>query len=84
MNIFNSLGHCKRLAPTWTELANKYKSNDKLQVAKVDCTTNKDVCSKHGVRGYPTLIFFKDGDSTGEKYQGGRTIDAFSDFLDKQ
>ena len=53
-------GHCKRLAPTWTQLAEEYPDgNGKVNVVKVDCTVQKDLCSKHGVRGYPTLALFK-------------------------
>jgi len=48
-------------------------------VADVDCTTGgKDLCSKHGVRGYPTIKY---GDPNAmEDYQGGRSYDAFKTF----
>ena len=31
------------------------------KMAEVDCTVHKDVCSKHGIRGYPTMLMFKKG-----------------------
>lgn len=43
-------GHCKRLAPTWAELAEAVKSNADIQIAKVDCTTDRDICTDAEVR----------------------------------
>ena len=46
-------GHCKRLAPTWEELATKFSGNSNVKIAKVDCTaddnSNKDLCNDQGV-----------------------------------
>mmetsp|Transcript_7214 Transcript_7214/g.10753 ORF Transcript_7214/g.10753 Transcript_7214/m.10753 type:complete len:125 (-) Transcript_7214:80-454(-) len=74
-------GHCKRLAPTWTDLAKQYEGHEKVRIAKVDCTQQKDICTQQGVRGYPTLKMFKDGGSEGEKYQGRRTMEDFDKFI---
>jgi len=71
-------GHCKRLAPTWEELATAAKG--KFNVAKVDCTIEKDICSQAGIRGYPTVKFINDG--VVHDYNGARTIEAFSTFVE--
>jgi len=79
-------GHCKRLAPTWDELAAKFSSVDDVTVAKVDCTSddnkNKELCSQQGVNGFPTLHLFKDGKKV-EEFSGKRTIDALEAFVEK-
>ena len=52
-------GHCKKLAPTWGELAAAMKEKD-VEIATVDCTVYKEICQENGVKGYPTLkMFFK-------------------------
>jgi len=72
-------GHCKKLAPTWEELATKSKG--KFNVAKVDCTVETDVCTKKEIRGYPTVKFFSNGQT--HDYSGQRTIEAFTSFVEK-
>ena len=49
-------GHCKRLTPTWTELADA--AIDGLTVGRVDCTKHAAIRKKYGVYGYPTLLLF--------------------------
>lgn len=75
-------GHCKRLAPVWQELADNLKSNEKITIAKVDCTAHGAICDKYGVRGYPTLQFFQDGDRV-EDYSGGRTLADLMKYVTK-
>ena len=81
-------GHCKRLHPTWDELAKKFNTDDASEVviAKVDCTVETSVCSDNDVTGYPTLKFFeKDGkDDSAEKYRGGRDKDSLVKFINKK
>jgi protein disulfide-isomerase-like protein len=69
-------GHCKKLAPIWDELAGKTERN----VAKVDCTVEKELMNRFGVRGFPTIKYF-----TGGKvydYKGARTVPAFQKYME--
>jgi len=74
-------GHCKRLAPTWDELAEVVGSN--WNVAKVDCTVHSAVCNAQEIRGYPTLKLFRNG-GEGVKYAGAREIPAFIKWVEEQ
>jgi len=78
-------GHCKKLVPTWQELAEKFnKAEDQeIVVAKVDCTIETALCSGQDVTGYPTLKFFKSVDSS-VKHRGGRDLDSLVSFIDEQ
>lgn len=44
-------GFCKRLHPTWEELASDQDIDQytDVTVAKVDCTQQGDLCKEHGV-----------------------------------
>ena len=48
-------GHCKTLAPAWKQLAESFVDSDNIEIAHVDCTTQKQACELAEVRGYPTL-----------------------------
>ncbi len=56
-------GHCKKLAPVWSELADELKHNKQVSIGQVDCTQAQDLCKKLEVTGYPTLKSFHGGES---------------------
>jgi len=69
-------GHCKRLVPVWDQLAKEAKG---FSVAKVDCTVEKNVAADQGIRGFPTIKLFHNGQVF--DYQGPRTAEAFQQFV---
>jgi thioredoxin domain-containing protein 5 len=73
-------GHCQKLAPTWDELAKAFEKDEKVKVAKVDCTQHQAPCQEHEVRGYPTLHYFREGRKL-ETYKGARTLVELKDFV---
>jgi thiol-disulfide isomerase/thioredoxin len=53
-------GHCKTLAPEYAKAAQKLAENTPpYYIGKVDATENKELAEKFGVKGFPTLFFFK-------------------------
>ena len=50
---------CKPLAASLDELA--LELGDKIVIAKVNAETSPNVTNKYGVRGFPTMLIFKDG-----------------------
>lgn len=74
-------GHCKAMAPDWDTLGETFKPSDGVVIAKVNADEERDLGSKFGVKGFPTLKWFPAGSSTPEDYEGGRSIDAFVEYV---
>lgn len=79
-------GHCKKLAPTWETLATDFALEPSVVIGKVDAEAEnaKATSKEQGVTGYPTIKFFPKGSTEGEIYQGGRSEEAFVEFLNKK
>jgi len=77
-------GHCKALAPEYEIVADAYVKESNVVIAKVDCTVEKDIASRFGVTGYPTLKFFKKGKTEPEAYNSGRTADDIVSFINRE
>lgn len=58
-------GPCKMIAPILDEAAKEYAG--KIKVCKMDVDANTATPGKFGIRGIPTLMIFKNGDSEATK-----------------
>lgn len=50
-------GPCRMIAPTLDKLAEEY--GEKITIAKINTDENQALAEKFGVRGIPTLLFFR-------------------------
>lgn len=57
----------------------------KVKIAKVDATVSRNLASKYGIKGYPTLIFFPKGNKDKTiNYEGQRSAEDMSSWLNSQ
>jgi len=74
-------GPCRQLSPIIDELS-KDKA-DKIEVFKINIDKNPEIPTKHGIRGIPTMILFKDGKPVATKV-GALPKSALYDWVDDQ
>jgi protein disulfide-isomerase A1 len=77
-------GHCKRALPEFEKLVAaspmKLKDGSSVTIRMLDEKENKSEVEPLNVRGFPTILFFKDG--TRLEYEGERTYDGVMSFLE--
>ena len=70
------------MKPAWDQLGDEFAGSKTVLIGDVDCTVEKDLCSKYGVRGYPTIKYFT-GNPDGDAYEGGRDYASLKKFADE-
>ena len=75
-------GHCRKLAPTYEQLAIKYSDQkDKIRIAEFDMSMNDFTLFDIG--GFPTIILFKaDDKSKPLVYEGDRSLEDLVKFVE--
>jgi protein disulfide-isomerase A1 len=75
-------GHCKKLEPIYNELAQKFKSNSNVVIAKMDATLNE--VEEVSIQGFPTIKYWAANNKNSPiDFDGDRTLDGFVKFLEK-
>lgn len=54
-------GPCRTLGPILDEV--QTEMGEKAQIVKVNVDENGELAQQYGIRGIPTMIFFKDGEA---------------------
>ncbi|TGZ81526.1 thioredoxin-domain-containing protein [Ascodesmis nigricans] len=72
-------GHCQAMAPAWFELGREMEG--KLNIGEVNCDIEKNLCKTIGLRGYPTIYYFQNGEKV--EYDGLRGVGDLVDFANQ-
>ncbi len=74
-------GPCKMIAPVLDDISQDDNYKGKLTIAKLNIDDNQETPAKHGVRGIPTLMLFKNGNVEATKV-GALSKSQLQAFLD--
>ncbi|ELU02742.1 hypothetical protein CAPTEDRAFT_224024 [Capitella teleta] len=73
-------GHCKNMKPEYVQAAAAMKEDGvEGALAAVDATKAQELAGKYGVKGFPTVIYFKDGEEAFKVNE--RTADKIVEFM---
>ena len=74
-------GWCTKVTPAWEQLVSGYRGNARLRV--VEATANPEETERAGVNSFPTFILTNHVTGQSTKFEGERTAQGLSSFLDK-
>lgn len=78
-------GHCKALEPIYEDVALQLnEKNSPIKLAKVDAIENAELAGKYGIRGYPTLKFFRKDKPEPIDFTGDRKAESIIAWLEKK
>ncbi|KAG5468261.1 hypothetical protein LSCM1_02239 [Leishmania martiniquensis] len=75
-------GHCKQFHPQFERFAESVKGT--IRVGAIDADQHANIGQQFGVRGFPTIKYWKVGDKSvfsAQDYQGQRTAAALQSFM---
>jgi hypothetical protein len=77
VNLILASGHCQRFGPKFDAAAKKIAdARLDAKLGKVDCTIHGNFCAEKGIRAYPTMKIYKQGEELYHEYTGPRRVAA--------
>eukprot|EP00917_Polyrhabdina_sp_WS-2016_P014395 GHVP01031489.1.p1 GENE.GHVP01031489.1~~GHVP01031489.1.p1 ORF type:complete len:439 (+),score=66.02 GHVP01031489.1:24-1319(+) len=69
--------HCQKLKPHFKQASASF---DEVMWGTFNCEDDRKFCESHGVRGYPTIQYFRDGNMVNELKLSGKSERELVDF----
>lgn len=73
-------GPCLSLGPVLHRVIEEYAGS--VRLAKVDADENMKLCGRFGLRGFPTVVLFIDGEEVG-RFTGSKSAHFVREFIDQ-
>ena len=73
---------CLVIAPVLVQVMEQYAGAVTLVKVEIDIGDNMKLAGRYGVRGFPTLMLFREGAELG-RFSGAKTATYIHDFLDQ-
>ncbi|CAI5515455.1 unnamed protein product [Closterium sp. Naga37s-1] len=80
-------GHCKQLAPVYEQVAEAFRLESSVVIAKVDADQHTELKDRFAISGFPTLKWFPAGSGAhgeGEQYSGERGLVELVRFVNER
>ncbi|KAL7066557.1 thioredoxin family protein [Cryptosporidium serpentis] len=77
-------GHCQRIYPEIVKTAEHFiiNNNNNIQIGKVDCTIQTEICKKEKIQAYPTFKLFLNESYVKRYEKPKRTVKDFIRFIE--
>merc|ERR1711908_6821 len=77
-------GDCKEFGPVYEKIAEHYKDDEAVVVAKLDAEAHAVFAKMYKVTSYPTLKVFPKKEKKGIEFTGDKTEMAVKEFVEKE
>ncbi|KZS88103.1 protein disulfide isomerase [Sistotremastrum niveocremeum HHB9708] len=79
-------GHCKAMKPAYEKTSVNFLPETNCVIANFEADADKNIplSQKYEIGSFPTLKFFSKGNKVPEDYNGGRTEEDFTEFLNSK
>eukprot|EP01147_Barroeca_monosierra_P002833 gene2833-5672_t len=77
-------GHCKSMAPAFEKVGDAFSHIKDVVIAKVDADKHRELGTRFGVSGFPTLKYFSKDSTDPTDYSGSRDAEEMVEFISNE
>lgn len=78
-------GHCQNFAPDYERLAKNFAAaKSPVRIGRVDADAQTGLKDRFSITGFPSIKWFAPGASEPVKYEGGRTVELMTEYINGQ